>query len=115
MTALLDHEHRLAGTVKFEASVSVEKLADFISEMKERAPERWVDLHIRRAGFDETYYLAFHCLLEDGEKSTQEEEVQTLLQHIRDQFGSRPMKGGEADPLPRGVLGWDIAPVKIMA
>ncbi len=114
MTALLNNDHRVAGTVKFDASVSIEKLADFVSEMKSRTPERWVDLHIRGAGGDGTHYIAFHYLLPDGEKKTHTKAVNSLLQYLRDQLGTRPKQGKKADPVPQGVMGWSISTVKVM-
>jgi len=114
MTALLNRDHRVAGTVKFDTSVPIEKLADFISEMKSKNPERWVDLHIRGAGDDGTHYIAFHYILQDGKKKTHKKAVQSLLQYLRDRLGSRPKQGKKSDPVPRGVMGWSISTVKVM-
>jgi len=114
MTALLNHDHRVAGTLKFDTSVPIEKLADFISEMKSRTPERWVDLHIRGAGDDGTHYIAFHYILPDGTKKTHTKAVNSLLQYLRDQLGTRPKKGKKADPVPRGVMGWSISTVEVI-
>jgi hypothetical protein len=114
MTALLNRDHCVAGTVKFDASVSVEKLAGFISEMKSRTPERWVDLHIRGVGGDGTHYIAFHYILSDGEKKTHKKAVNSLLQYLRDQLGTRPKQGKKADPVPQGVMGWSISTVDVV-
>ncbi len=114
MTALLNNDHRAAGTVKFDASVSIEKLADFITEMKSKTPERWADLHIRGAGDDGTHYIAFHYILPDGERKTHTKAVNGFLQYLRDQLGTRPKQGKKADPVPRGVMGWSISTVKVM-
>lgn len=114
MTALLNHDHRVAGTVKFNASVSVEKLADFVSVMKSHTPERWVDLHIRGAGDDGAHYIAFHYILKDGEKKTHKKAVNSLLQYLRDQLGTSPRKGKKSDSVPQGVVGWSISTVMVM-
>lgn len=114
MTALLNHDHRVAGTVKFDASVPIEKLAHFITEMKSKTPERWVDLHIRGAGDDGTHYIAFHYTLPDGEKKTQTKAVNGFLEYLRDQLGTRPKQGKKADPVPRGVMGWSISTVQVV-
>ncbi len=114
MTALLNCGDHVAGAVKFDASVSVEKLAGFISDMKSRAPERWVDLHIRGAGGDGKHYIAFHYILPDGEKKTHNKMVNSLLQYLRDQLGTRPKRGKKADLIPLGVMGWSISTVDVM-
>jgi len=114
MTALLNCDHRVAGTVKFDGSVSIEKLTDFVAEMKSRTPERWVDLHIRGTGGDGTHYIAFHYILPDGEKKTHKKMVNSLLQYLREQLGTRPKKGKDADVVPKGVMGWSISTVKVV-
>lgn len=114
MTVLLNHDHRVAGTVKFDASVPVEKLSNFIKEMKSRKPDRWVDLHIRGAGDDGTHYIAFHYILPDGAKKTHTKAVNSLLQYLRDQLGTRPKKGKKSDSIPQGVMGWSISTVKVV-
>lgn len=114
MTALLNHDHRVAGTVKFDPSIPVEKLADFISEMKSKNPERWVDLHIRGAGDDGTHYIAFHYILPDGRKKTHNRVIHRLLQYLRDQLGSRPKQDKKSELVPQGVMGWSISTVKVV-
>lgn len=114
MTVLLNHDHRIAGTVKFDASVPIKKLTDFIIEMKSKTPARWVDLHIRGAGDDGTHYIAFHYTLTDGKKKTHAKAVNSFLQYLRDQLGTRPKQGKKADPVPRGVMGWSISTVKVV-
>lgn len=114
MTAHLNCDHRIAGTVKFDASVPIEKLVDFIIEMKSKTPERWVDLHIRGAGNDGIHYIAFHYILPDGEMKTHKKVVNSLLQYLRNKLGTRPKQGKKADLVPQGVMGWSISTVKVM-
>jgi hypothetical protein len=114
MTTLLNCGHRVAGTVKFDTSVSIEKLANFILDMKSNKPERWVDLHIRGAGGDGTHYIAFHYILPDGEKKTHKKAVNSLLQYLRDQLGTRPKQEKKSDRVPLGVMGWSISTVDVM-
>ena len=104
MTALLNRDHRIAGTVKFDASVPIEKLASFVSEMKLRTPERWVDLHIRGAGDYGAHYIAFHYVLPDGKKKTYKKAVHSLLQYLGDKLG-------KSESVPQGVIGWSISTV----
>lgn len=115
MTALLNRDYRFAGTIKFNISVSIEKLADIITEMKAKSPERWVDLHIRGAGDDGTHYIAFHYILEDGKKKTYKKAGNNLIQYLRERLGTSPkVKGQKADSRPMGVIGWSISLVKVV-
>jgi len=111
MTALFSTDHRVAGTVKFDASVPEEKLKGFIVEMKSNNPERWVDLHIRGAGDDGTHYIAFHYLLPDGKKKTHKKAVHRLLQYLRDQLGEQEHCSKPGKMIPCGVMGWSISTV----
>ncbi len=114
MTALLSKSNHVAGTIKFLATVSVERLSGFISDMKQENPDRWVDLHIRSAGDDGMNYIAFHYILPDGRKKTHTKAVNRLLQYLRDQLGTRPETHGHEDPVPVGVKGWSISTVKVV-
>lgn len=114
MTALLNTEHRIAGTVKFHATVSVEKLSGFISDMKQRNPECWVDLHIREAGKKGMHYIAFHYILADNKPKTSVKAIMSLLQYLRDKLGTSPKQGTGSDLIPLGVKGWSISTVKVM-
>ncbi|MBX9906281.1 hypothetical protein K2X96_00080 [Patescibacteria group bacterium] len=115
MTVLLDNDSRVAGTVKFNASVPIEKLVGFITHIKADNTERWFDLHIRGAGDDGTHYIAFHYILPDGKKKTQTKMVNKLLQYLRDELGTHPKKGKNPALIPRGVIGWSIGTVKVVA
>ncbi len=114
MTVLLSGNHSVAGTVKFDTSVPIEKLTDFIIEMKSRNPEKWVDLHIRSAGKKGAHYIAFHYLLTDGRKRTHDKVINGLIQYLCDQLGTRPKQGKETGDVPQGVVGWSISNVKVM-
>ncbi len=79
MTVLLSGNHSVAGTVKFDTSVPIEKLTDFIIEMKSRNPERWVYLNIRGVGKSGAHYMSFQYILPDGEKKTHAKVVNSLF------------------------------------
>jgi hypothetical protein len=114
MAVLLNTENRIAGTVKFDATVSIGTLAGFIIEMKSKSPDRWFDLHIRGAGGDGTHYIGFHYILADGEKTTHKQAVQKFLQYLREKLGTRPKQGKNSDTVPLGVMGWSISTVEVM-
>ena len=84
MTVLSSSDSHIAGTVKFDASIPIDKLISFIVEMRSDKPEQWVDLHVRGAGDDGTHYIAFHYIMSDGSKKTHEKTVQKLLQYLED-------------------------------
>lgn len=118
MTALLDSEHRMAGTVRFDDSVPVEKLAQLIAELKSGEPERWFDLHVRGAGGGKgSHYIALHYILDDGRKTTQKKAIRKFLQFLCDHLGVRPDRGAsdDRDPIPLGAMGWSISTVDVMA
>lgn len=115
MSGLLNREHCIAGTVRFKASVPFERLAIFVTDMKAQSPERWVDLHVRKAGDDGTHYIGFHYILDDGQEMTHRKAVHKLLQYLRDQLGSRKVTGRRPDPVPTGVIGWSISTVEVVA
>lgn len=115
MTAVLNSTFRVAGSIKFHATVPVEKLAQFIADMKTVNPERWLDLHVRGAGDDGMHYLTFHYILPDGEKKTHRKVINRILQYLRDHLGTYPKQGKKSDLVPRGVKAWSIATVKVMA
>ncbi len=115
MTALLNYDHRAAGTVRFDASVSIEQLAGFLAELKSRHPERWVDLHIRGAGKDREHYIAFHYILADGKKKTHDKAVFKLVQFLGDRLGWREDHKKSEAKVPNGVMGWSISSVMAVA
>lgn len=115
MTAHSNRDHRIAGTVKFDASVLQEKLRDFIEQMKSSNPECWVDLHVRGAGNDGTHYIAFHYILPDGKKKTYKKAVNRLLQYLCDRLGEKEHCQKPGKMIPRGVMGWSISPVDAVA
>ena len=115
MTALLNYDHRAAGTVKFDASISVEQLAGFLAELKSRNPDRWVDLHVRGAGRNGLHYIAFHYILSDGRKSTYDKAVHKLTQFLGERLGWREDSKRPDQKVPNGVMGWSISDVKVVA
>lgn len=114
MSALLSHEKHVAGTVKFEASVPIEKLISLICEMKSSHPERWVDIHIRSEGHG-GLEIAFHYILPDAEDETYTRMVSSFFEYLRHRLGTRPTMGTKADRQPLGVAGFHITLVKAMA
>jgi hypothetical protein len=118
MTAGLDSTHRMAGTVRFDNSVPVERLSALIKELRSIEPERWFDLHIRGAGGGKgSHYIAIHYILDDGRKTTQKKAVRKLLQFLCDRLGERPdrIASEDMDPIPLGAMGWSISTVDVMA
>ncbi len=111
MTALLNYDHSIGGSVKFDASVPVATLAVFIKEMRSSNPERWIDLHIRSSGDDGTHYIAFHYILSDGKEKTCTKAINRLLQYLCDQLGICPNRGKKNSLVPHGVKGWSISTV----
>jgi len=112
MTVLLTLDHRIAGTVKFDKSVPVAKLATFIAELKARSPERWVDIHVRPAGDSGTHYIAVHYILADGRRKTEWKAIQSFLEYFCAQLGTRHKAGEKAEhPIANGMMSWSLATV----
>ncbi len=114
MSVLINGNHRVAGTITFDSSISVERLSAVAVGLKQHNPERWVDLHIRGAGDDGTHHLAFHYILEDSRKKTHKQAVSRLLQYLRDQFGARPKLEGQKEAVPHGVKRWSISTLVVL-
>lgn len=113
MTAHLSLDDRVAGSVRFDRSVSVDTLVEIIRELKSLGEEkRWVDLHIRPGGDDGTHVMAFHYILRDGKRRTQKRAIRGLITLLKDKLGTVTKKKAV---LPRGVCDWTISTVQVVA
>jgi hypothetical protein len=104
--------YRIAGTVKFDASVPVEKLITFVNALRSQDPDRWVDIYVRPAGDSGCHYIGIHYILTDGRKKTEWNMLRNFLQYFCDQLGTRPNTKSVADhPVAQGLKSWSFSKV----
>lgn len=100
-----------AGSIKFKREVLLETLIEIIQDWKNYASaDKWLDLHVRSSGDDGTHYIAFHFVLDDGEKATSDKFDESLLADLRRKLGFK-----QNPYRPRGVKGWSISTVAFAA
>lgn len=105
MSALLNNDPKVAGSIKFNASVPVARLIDFLQELKKADP--LFNMHLRGAGDDGTHYIAFEYVLPNDSRETHDKVVDHFLQFFRDKLGVSPTKPS----VPLGSRGWSISTV----
>lgn len=113
MTALSNsNEHRVAGSIHFDPSVTPKQLLVVLAGLKSLGEmNRWVDLHIRPDGDDGSHVIAFHYILLDGRKKTQDKLVDRVILFLKDYLGTQRRKKAV---LPKGVRSWTISTVQTL-
>jgi FAD/FMN-containing dehydrogenase len=108
MLVLSENNGRVAGTIKFDASVPLSRLKEIAEGIEALGnPDQWVDLHIRMAGDDGTHYIGLHYVLDDPSKETRDAADKKLFKYLRDELGTK------SDGRPKSVHGWSLGSVLI--
>ena len=108
MNVLSENDGRVAGSIKFAASVPLERLKALAEGIEALGnPNQWVDLHIRMAGDDGTHYIGMHYILDDPSKETRDKADKKLFNYLRGELGTDP------NGRPKSVQGWSLGSVLI--
>lgn len=107
---MIDEMFATAGTIKFFAGVSEDKIKEIVQTLKPdwelRFPGKWVDSHIRSAGDDDSFLYAF-TRVSDG--TWDEGYGDAIMESLRDHLGvgdhNRPVG------VQRWTISGDIEPV----
>ena len=93
------------GSVKFNSSVSLDKIEMVMTGLKKRFLGTWVDLHVRRSGDDGTHYLAYRYDLGTLDADLHKQFHIDLIEFLKGMLGTTSRNR------PEGVMGWSLSQV----